>query len=134
MNISTFDDLLQAANQQADAQRLLLVFAGATLPADADAAQRAAFEAGNGGELTPLMCVDKTPAELSSFAKLVQEAAQFGHDWVIVFVAGMSGQGRQAPSSEAAQAHLQDMVDAIKAGQLDRFIPFNRQGDAVRLN
>jgi hypothetical protein len=134
MNISTFDDLLQAARQQADAQRLLLVFANAGLPENSTPEQRAAFEAGHGGELTPLMCVDKTPDELGSFAKLLEEAAQFGQEWVIVFVAGMSGRGTQAPSSDDAKAPMERMVDAIKGGQLGSFIPFNRQGDAVQLN
>jgi hypothetical protein len=133
MNISTFNDLLVAASQQTDAQRLLLVFAGAGLPDGATPEQRAAFEAGHSGELTPLMCVDKTPQEIGSFDALVAESTQFGHEWVIIFTAGMSGKGGQAPSSEEAQAHLQHMVEAIKSGQIEPFIPFNRQGDAVRL-
>ena len=29
---------------------------------------------------------------------------------------------------------LQGMVDAIKVGQIDNFIPFNLDGDAIRLN
>ena len=70
MNISHFNDLLEAARQQPDAQRLLLVFAGAGLPDDATPEQQAAFEAGHGGELTPLMCVHKTPDEIGSFDKL----------------------------------------------------------------
>ncbi len=134
MNISHFNDLLEAARQQPDAQRLLLVFTGAGLPDDVTPEQKAAFDAGHGGELTPLMCGDKTPAAIGSFDKLVSEAAQFGHDWVVVFVAGMSGIGPRAPSTEDAQSHLQGMVDAIKVGQIDNFIPFNLDGDAIRLN
>lgn len=134
MNISNFNDLLQAARQQPDAQRLLLVFAGAGLPDDATPEQRLAFEAGHGGELTPLMCADKTPDEIDSFASLVQESAQFGHDWAIIFVAALAGQGPRAPTSDQAQEHLQSMVDAVKTGQIDQFIPFNSEGDAVRLN
>ena len=111
MNISHFNDLLEAARQQPDAQRLLLVFAGAGLPDDATPEQQAAFEAGHGGELTPLMCVDKTPDEIGSFDKLVSEAEQFGHDWAVVFVAGMSGIGPRAPSSEDAQQHVDRVVE-----------------------
>jgi len=134
MNISTFDDLIQAAQQQAEPQRLLMVFTQAGLADDASPEQRAAFAAGHGGELAPIACVDKTAEELGSFAASMSEASQLGLDWVIVFVAGMSGQGRQAPSSQDAEPHLQRMVEAIKAGQLDRFIAFNREGDAVVLN
>ncbi|WP_374592325.1 ribonucleotide reductase subunit alpha [Aquabacterium sp.] len=133
MNISSFDDLLLAARQQPTAQRLLLVFAGASLPADATPEQRAAFDAGHGGELAPLMCVDKTPDELISFTALVAEADQFGHPWAIVFVAALSGSATQAPSSNDAQAPLQSMVESVKSGQIGAFIPFDRSGRAVRL-
>ncbi|CDS53277.1 FIG00933811: hypothetical protein [Polaromonas sp. CG9_12] len=75
MDISTFDDLLQAARAQPDPQRLLFVFAGVELPDDATPAQRERFEAGQGGALVPLMCVDKRPDELASFAALVEEAS-----------------------------------------------------------
>lgn len=134
MNISNFDDLIQAAKQQPDAQRLLMVFAHAGLPDNASPEQRAAFAAGHGGELAPVMCVDKTPDELGSFAQLTSESAQFGQEWVIVFVAGMSGHEGHAPSSKDAEPHLQHMVESIKAGQLDHFIAFNRDGEAVTLN
>jgi hypothetical protein len=70
MSIETFDDLLQAAKLQQQPQRLLMVFANAELPPDANAAQRAAFDAGDGGALVPHMCVDKLPQEIASFAAL----------------------------------------------------------------
>jgi hypothetical protein len=133
MNISTFDELLQAAQQQPHAQRLLLVFAGASAPDNASAADRARFESGAAGELTPLMCVDKTPEAIGSFAALCAEANQFGQEWALVFVAGMSGQGDVAPTEEQAQAPLEGMVQAIKDGRMDHLVPFNRSGHAVRL-
>ncbi len=133
MNISNFDELLQAARQQADAQRLLMVFVSAQAPSHASAAERARCEAGEAGELTPLMCVDKTPEEISDFASLSAEAAQFGQPWALLFVAGMSGQGSEAPTTEQAQAPLEGMVQAIKDGRIDHLIPFNRNGHAVRL-
>ncbi|MDC8771265.1 ribonucleotide reductase subunit alpha [Roseateles albus] len=140
MQISNFQDLLKAAAMQSAAQRLLLVFAGATLPAEASAQQRAEFEAGQGGELAPLMCVDKLPQELSSFAALADEADQLlganGQQlqrWQIVFVASLSGSPAQAPSAEQADKALAAMVEAIKQGRLDGFIPFDRQGTPVNL-
>jgi hypothetical protein len=69
MNISSFDDLLQAAMQQAQPQRLLFVFASADLPADSTEEQRARFQAGEGGALVPVMCVDKAPDELKNLAR-----------------------------------------------------------------
>ena len=46
------------------------MFADASLPAGASAEQRASFESGQSGELSPLMCVDKDPHALASFAAL----------------------------------------------------------------
>lgn len=133
MNISSFDDLLQAARQQTEPQRLLFVFASADLPDDSTLAQRERFLAGEGGALVPIMYVDKTPEELHNFADLVQESRQFGQEWSIVFAAALSGSGGLAPTSEAAEKPLQRMVDAIKAGTLGTFIPFDRQGQPVML-
>jgi hypothetical protein len=133
MEISHFNDLLAAARQQPDAQRLLLVFAAASLPADATPAQRASFEAGQSGELAPLMCVDKDPAELKDFATLQAEALSMGQDWALVFAAALSGQGRQPPAPAQVEAALTRMVEAVKSGNLGGMIPFDRQGEAVQL-
>lgn len=132
MTLTSFEDLLRAARQQPQPQRLLFVFAGASLPADADAAQREHFAAGQGGELAPLMCVDKTPEELSSFSVLVEESRQFGQEWAIVFVAAMDGRNGRAPSSEEAAVPLQRMVEAIKVGSIAAFLPFDRNGHPVQ--
>ncbi len=133
MSLESFSDLLNAARQQPQPQRLLFVFAGAELPDDASPEQRAAFAAGQGGALAPLMCADKVPDELAGFEALVSESEQFGQAWAIVFVAAMSGQGGVAPTSAQAEAPLQKMVEAIKAGQIGAYLPFNREGQAVNL-
>ncbi len=133
MDISHFDDLLAAARLQPDAQRLLLVFAVASLPAGATAEQRARFDAGESGELAPLMCVDKDPAELSDFSALHDEALSMGQAWSLVFAAALSGQGRQPPAPPQVEAALTHMVEAVKSGQLSGMIPFDRQGQAVQL-
>jgi hypothetical protein len=134
MNIDSFEDLLRAARQQSEPQRLLFVFAGAELPDDASAEQRAAFAQGRGGALAPLMCADKAPDELGSFQTLVDESEQFGPPWAIVFVAAMSGQGGVPPTSTQAEAPLQKMVDAIKVGQIGAYLPFTREGLPVDLH
>ena len=135
MDISSFDDLLHASCAQPEPQRLLFVFAAAGLPDDATPAQRARFEAGQGGALVALMCVDKTPQELPSFSALVEEARQFtapGPAWATVSAGALSGTLNQAPSSADAEAPLQRMVDAIKGGAHGAYIPFVRQGQPVR--
>ena len=134
MNISSFDDLLRAAREQSEPQRLLFVFANAVLPDDSAPEQRARFEAGQGGALAPLMSVDKIPEELSTFAALVEESRQFGSDWAIVFVASLSGRDGRAPTSEEADRSLQRMIESIKTGSFGSFIPFDRQGQPMRFN
>jgi hypothetical protein len=133
MNIESFDHLLQAAKLQHEPQQLLFVFAAAELPAGASAAQRAGFEAGEGGELAPLMCVDKPAAGVASFAVLAAEAAAAGPPWSIVFTAALSGQSGQLPSAERADTALRRMVAAIEAGRLEGLLPFNRRGEPVQL-
>lgn len=133
MDISSFDDLLQASRAQSEPQRLLFVFAGVELPEDSTPAQREGFEAGQGGALVPLMCVDKRPEELASFAELVQESSQFGHDWRMVFAAALSGTLNRAPTTEEAEMPLQRMVEAIKRGEIGAYIPFDPQGNAIQI-
>lgn len=133
MNIESFDDLLRAARTQPQPQRLLFVFTGAELPDDSSAEQRAQFAAGAGGALVPLMCVDKAPEALTTFAALVDESRAAGPEWVLVFVAALAGTGARPPTSQDAEAPLQRMVEAIKAGAHGAFIPFDRQGVPVRL-
>jgi hypothetical protein len=134
MEISHFNDLLAAARGQPETQRLLLVFTGASLPAGATAEQRARFEAGESGELAPLMCVDKDPSALVDFEALVVEASSLGAQWAVVFAAALSGQRGQPPADSLVDAALQRMVEAVKAGNLAGLIPFDRQGEAVQLS
>ncbi|MBS0317570.1 MAG: ribonucleotide reductase subunit alpha, partial [Proteobacteria bacterium] len=105
----------------------------AELPDDATPAQRAHFEAGRGGALTPVMCVDKAAQDLGSFAALMEESRQMGADWVVVFAAALGGRDGAAPSPGDADAALQRMVESIRAGAIDSFVPFDRQGDVLQL-
>ncbi|HUX25190.1 MAG TPA: ribonucleotide reductase subunit alpha [Burkholderiales bacterium] len=134
MSISSFDDLLCAAREQSEPQRLLFVFAGAVLPDDSTPEQRARFDAGQGGALAPLMSVDKTPEELSTFAALVEESRQFARDWAIVFVASLPGHDGRAPTSAEADRPLQRMIESIEIGLFASFIPFDRQGQPILLD
>jgi hypothetical protein len=131
--LASFDDLLRAARAQPDAQRLLFVFAGVGLPADATPAQRALFEAGEGGELSPVMCVDKGPHELEGFAALAGEAALTGQDWALVFVAALAGRGGEAPGAAQVDAALKKMVESIATGAFGACVPFDRDGRPVTI-
>ena len=131
MSISNFDDVLRLAREQSQPQRLLFVFANAVLPDDATPEQRARFDAGEGGALTPLMSVDKAPEDLGTFDALVEESRQYGQDWVIVFVASLSGCDGRAPTSQEADRSLQYMIESIKTGLFGSFIPFDRRGQPM---
>ncbi len=131
--ISSFDDLLRSAREQAQPQRLLFVFAAAGMPDDATPEQRERFQARQGGTLTPLMCVDKTPDELDSFDTLLEESQQFGQAWDLVFAAAISGSAGNGPTSTQAEAPLQRMVESIKSGGIAGFAVFDRTGQSVQM-
>lgn len=126
-----FDQLLAAAAAQSQRQILLFVFAAAQLPADATPAQRARYEEGAGGELTPLMCVEKSLDELSTFDALVSESRAVGPPWHVVFAAGLAGKDGQPPSAEAVEDALRTMVERVKSGAVQSFLALSPQGDSL---
>ncbi|MDH4273436.1 MAG: ribonucleotide reductase subunit alpha [Gammaproteobacteria bacterium] len=132
MQISTFTDLLHAAHQQPQPQRLLFVFAEAGLPSESTPEQQQRYQSRQGGALTPIMCVDKLPADIPSFNHLVEESLQLGKPWDIVFVASLSGHQGVAPTPQDADKPLQQMVESINGGLIKNFLPFDRQGELVR--
>ncbi|WP_395699588.1 ribonucleotide reductase subunit alpha [Aquabacterium sp.] len=126
MPATAFEQLVAAAAAQPEPQALLFVFTGAELPADATPAQRARYEAGAGGALTPLMCCDKTVDELGSFDALVEESRRMGPPWSVVFVAGLSGSQGLAPSPQAVEAALQTMIERVKRGAVEGLLAFSQ--------
>lgn len=129
--LSHFEQLLAAAKAQSEPQRLLFVFAAAELPDNATPAERAQFEAGEGGALAPLMCVDKSPAELPDFHSLLEESRRAGPPWQVVFAAALSGQGGQAPSKPQIDGALQVMIEAVRDGGIGRFAAYDASGEPV---
>jgi hypothetical protein len=126
-----FELLLQAAASQPEPQRLLFVFAAAELPADATPAQRARFEAGQGGALTPLACVDKAVDDLASFEALVAESRQASPPWQVVFIAGLPGQGGKPPAPALVDSALHSMVDNVRAGRFGGYLALGPTGEPV---
>src|SRR5690554_4367546 len=131
--ISSYQDLVQASKQESEPQRFLFVFCKAELPDDASAAERAAFERGEGGALTPVICVDKTPDEAPDFKVLAEESRTTGQDWDMVFVAAMSGRGGIEPSRDEAQQPMTMMVESIRVGNVANYLPLDKAGQAVSL-
>ena len=132
MNTSSgFEQLLAAASAQADPQVLLFVFAGAELPPDATPAQRRSFEQGVGGELTPLMCVEKELSDLSTFDALVSESREVGPPWQVVFAAGLSGANGQRPSGSVVEEALNTMVDRVRHGAVHNLLALSSTGNVL---
>lgn len=133
MNISNYADLLTAARQQPEPQRLFFVFTQPELPEGYAAAQNKGFQDGTGGVLTPQMCTDKALDELGDFADLVEESRHMGQDWKIVFVACLAGHAGGMPSSEEAP-HLKTMVNSIQNGAISNYLAYDRDGDLVQFS
>lgn len=134
MNISSYADLLKAAKQQPEPQRLLFVFTQPELPEGYTKVQIDRFHAGQGGVLTPKMCTDKALDDLGDFSDLVEESLQTGQDWKIVFVACMGGHDGVMPSTEDAQEPLKKMVEAINNGAVSPYLAYDRSGNQIQFS
>lgn len=130
---SHFAQLLAAAAAQPQPQRLLFVFAQGELPAGASAAERARYEAGQGGALRPLVCVDKGPQELSTFEALVEESRNACPPWQVVFIAALAGRGGQAPQSAVVEQALTQMVENVATGRLGGYMALEASGEPLQL-
>jgi hypothetical protein len=133
VNISSYEDLLNAANAQSSPQRMLFVFAKAELPGESTKDQQAQFQARKGGALTPVMCVDKLASARTGFATLVEESRHTGKDWDIAFVACMDGRSADVTESVEAEEPLKEMVKSIQVGAIGNYLAFSRDGEMVRL-
>lgn len=133
MSIYNYESLLSAAKDQAEPQRLLFVFLKASLPEDHEGEEENRFNAGEGGTLQPVICVDKTLDELGSFTDLVSESEKTGQDWQMVLVASLSGRHGVAPTSDAALEPLKMMVHTVETGgDLSNFMAFDREGSPIQ--
>ncbi|WP_022962288.1 hypothetical protein [Halopseudomonas pelagia] len=133
MNIETYSDLIRVAGMQTEPQRLLFVFATAELPEGATAEQISQFERGEGGTLSPVLCVDKLPSEVEDFGTLVAESERTGIYWNVAFVSAMSGRGGVQPNGDEAEQPLKMMMEQIQAGMVAQFLALSRDGEIIQL-
>ncbi|HUX30700.1 MAG TPA: ribonucleotide reductase subunit alpha [Thiobacillus sp.] len=134
MDMTHYSDLLNAARQQSEPQRLLFVFTQPELPDGYTDAKNQDFHAGTGGVLTPKMCTDKALDEPGDFSDLVAESHQMGQDWKIVFIACLAGRAGAMPSTEEAQTHLTTMVNSIQNGVISKYLAYDQDGNLVRFS
>lgn len=132
MKITSYETLLAVAKEQAEPQRFLFVFVRTSVPDNPTEEEARRFDAGQGGQLEPIMCVDKDLNELTSFAGLVEESKQVGQDWQMVLIAVLSGKQGVAPDSDAVEEPLKRMVATVQqGGDLSAFLVFDREGNPV---
>ncbi len=112
---------------------MLFVFLKTSLPKDHKDVEAMNFHSGQGGELEPVMCVDKALDELGSFADLVTESESMEQNWQIVLVACLSGRGGIAPTPDEATQPLKMMVQTVEqGGNLSNFLAFDKNGDPIQ--
>ncbi|MBW8184877.1 ribonucleotide reductase subunit alpha [Shewanella sp. NR704-98] len=126
--IKMFKELLQMTSEQSAPQRLLFLFA------DAEATNPKKSKKHQRGTISPVMCVDKLPSELSSFDALVKEADSIAKQWNFVFVASLSGDNGIAPTTEEAEPFLNKMANDIETGNgVGRYVIFDRDENPIQL-
>jgi len=112
---------------------LLFVFLKTSQPEAHNGAEAINDNAGQGGELEAIMCVDKTLEELGSFADLVAESERIEKNWQIVLVACLAGKNGIVPTSDEATQPLEMMIQTIeKGGSLSNFMAFDRNGEPLQ--
>lgn len=125
--------MLLAAKQQSTPQRFLFVFLKKSLSKDSDSEQEFRYQSGLGGELQPVMSVDKPLNELGNFADLVSESEQMNKPWDIVLVACLSGQLGKMPSSDDSIKPLETMMKTVESGgDLSKYMAFDKSGNPLK--
>lgn len=128
MQIATFEELLVAAAVQPQPQRLLMTFAVAEPEPEPDHPASAPRRT----TLVPVMCVDKQVGELDTFANLAEESERMGQEWDVLLVTSLSGQNGRLPDTRQTDDALRQMVELVRAGQMERLLAFDRSGDLLR--
>lgn len=121
-----FTQLLTMTSEQPEPQRLLFLFA------QTDEKNPKKSKKHKKGTISPTMCVDKLPTELSTFENLVEEADNISKDWDFIFIAGLSGTNGQPPSEDDAEPFLNKMTNDIASGaDLTRYVVLDRDEQAI---
>ena len=122
---SSFKKMIDAAEAQEQPQRILIMLAKSEVAANDK-------EKGMSGTITPVICVDKTPDEITSFEDFVKEADSINPDWDMMFIAGLAGENNEMPTPEDADPILNNMVNNLMSGQdLSRYLVLDRNDDPV---
>lgn len=132
--LESFDDFLQLAQGQTEPQRLLFVFTRRELPEGYTDEMKRRFEAGQGGHLAPVVCVDKAPQDLTNFKQLATESEDMVEHWDVIFVAALPGKNGQYPIEDDTNKALDGMVENVRQGSISGYLAFDNQGTPLLLD
>jgi hypothetical protein len=122
---SNFKKMVEAAEAQDQPQRLLIMLAKSEIEVNDK-------EKGMTGTITPVICVDKTPDEITTFRDFVAEADRINSEWDMLFIAGLAGENNQMPTPEDADPILNKMVNDLMSGQdLSKYLVLDRNDEPV---
>ncbi len=122
-----FEQLVRATMAQPEPQRLLFLLARTE---QSNKKHKSIAR----GTISPVICVDKQPSELSTFDAFIKEADGVNASWDMILIAGMDGENGQPPSSEEAEPLLNKMANDLVEGQdLSRYFIIDREGNQVEM-
>ncbi len=125
--------MLLVAKQQPTPQRFLFVFLKKSLSKDSDSEQAFRYQSGLGGELEPVMSVDKPLDELTNFSDLVTESKKMKKPWDIVLVACLSGNNGKMPSADDSKIPVETMMKTVETGgNLSKYMAFDKTGNPLQ--
>ncbi len=126
--IKMYKDLLKMTREQAQPQRLMFLFA------NAEATNAKKSKKHQRGTITPVMCVDKLPEDLTTFSSLVSEADSIDKSWNFIFIASLSGEDGVAPTEDQAEPFLNKMANDVETGNgIGRYVIFDREENPIEL-
>ncbi|MDP7593195.1 MAG: ribonucleotide reductase subunit alpha [Litorilituus sp.] len=126
--MKTFKELLELTQQQEQPQRLMFLFA------NAESKKPKKSKKHQQGTISPVMCVDKLPEELSTFTALKKEADAIEKNWNFVFIASLSGENGMTPSQDDAEPFLNKMANDVQTGNnVGRYVIYDRDENPIEL-
>ena len=129
--MKTFKELLKLTHEQEQPQRLMFLFANAE---STNSKKSKKSKKHQKGTILPVMCVDKLPEELTTFAALKAEADTIEESWNFVFIASLSGENGMTPSEDDAEPFLNKMVNDVQTGNnVGRYVIYDRDENPIEL-
>lgn len=126
--MKTFKELLALTYEQEQPQRLMFLFA------NAESKNPKKSKKHQQGTIEPVMCVDKLPEELTTFAALKAEADSIEKNWNFVFIASLSGEDGMTPSEDDAEPFLNKMANDVQTGNnVGRYVIYDRDENPIEL-